>query len=109
MWTLAALLFLHFLVPLIHMKTIARDNPYLVTLAAAALGVIPESGPHMVLVFMYHDHTLPFVPLLANSIVQDGHGLLPLIAENWKDFLFVKAVALVTGLVAAGVWMLLQP
>ncbi len=106
LWTLGALLFLHFLVPLIHMKTLARDNPWLVTLAAATLGIIPESGPHMVLVFMYHDHALPFTPLLANSIVQDGHGLLPLIAESWRDFVFVKAVALVTGLIAAAVWML---
>jgi len=107
LWTLGALLFLHFLVPLIHIKTLAHDNPWLITLTAAILGIIPESGPHMVLVFMYHDHTLPFVPLLANSIVQDGHGLLPLIAESWKDFIFVKVVALITGIIAATAWMVL--
>lgn len=107
LWTLGALLFLNFLVPLIHIKALVHNNPRLTTLGAALLGIIPESGPHMVLVFMYHDHALPFTPLLANSIVQDGHGLLPLLAESWKDFVFVKAVALVTGLIAATAWMLL--
>jgi hypothetical protein len=30
--------------------------------------------------------------------VQDGHGMLPLLAESGKDFLKVKAINMVVGL-----------
>jgi len=35
---------------------------------------------------------------LANSIVQDGHGSLPLLAESRRGFFIIKAINLAVGL-----------
>jgi len=67
---------------------------------------IPESGPHLVFVTLFSQNLLPFSILIANSIVQDGHGMLPLLAESRKDFLKVKAINLLVGLLAG--FILLQ-
>ena len=36
--------------------------------------------------------------LIASSIVKDGHGMLPLLAESRRDFLLLKEINLVLGL-----------
>jgi hypothetical protein len=36
--------------------------------------------------------------LLASSIVQDGHGMLPMLAHSPREFLLVKAISLTAGL-----------
>lgn len=66
---------------------------------AALLGLIPQSGPHMVFVTLYAQGDLPLSVLLTSSVVQDGHGLLPLLAESRWEFVKVKAVNLTAGLV----------
>jgi hypothetical protein len=80
-----------------------NENWLIVLALAVLIGFIPESGPHMVFVTMYADGILPFSLLLASSISQDGHGMLPLLAESKKAFLSVKIVngifATFTGLV----------
>ncbi|MDY0369935.1 MAG: putative manganese transporter, partial [Bacteroidales bacterium] len=65
-------------------------------------GIIPESGPHFIFVILYSQGVLPFSILLANSIAQDGHGTLPLLAESRKGFIMVKAVSILFAM-AAGV------
>jgi hypothetical protein len=62
------------------------------------VGIIPESGPHLIFVVMYFSGAVPFSILLANSIVQDGHGALPLLAYSRKSFLMMKAVNMCFGL-----------
>jgi len=76
-----------------------RAHPVSALLVAAAVGVIPESGPHLVFATMYAGGLLPFSVLLTSSIVQDGHGMLPLLAESRAEFIRVKAINLVAGLV----------
>jgi|LGVE01.1.fsa_nt_gb hypothetical protein len=34
----------------------------------------------------------PFSILLASTIVQDGHGMLPLLADSRTDFILIKAI-----------------
>ncbi len=70
----------------------------LALLVAAAVGVIPESGPHLLFVTLYANGVLPFSVLLTSSVVQDGHGMLPLLAESRTEFVRVKAINLVAGL-----------
>ena len=41
--------------------------------------------------------------LLASSVVQDGHGMLPMLADSRRDFAVVKAIAFAVGLVVGGV------
>ena len=69
-----------------------------VMLIAVLMEIIPESGPHMVFVMMFADGIIPFSVLLASSIVQDGHGMLPLLSYTLKDSLLIKLFNLLIGL-----------
>ncbi len=105
-WTLGAMV----VVALLHIwagsVSTLQASPWLMLAGAALLGLIPESGPHLVVVMLYADGTVPLSVLLASSIVQDGHGMLPLLAHSWRDFLGVKAINLVAGLLAGGAMLL---
>ena len=77
----------------------------MILLVAVLIGSIPESGPHLLFVTLYAQQLLPFSLLLANSIVQDGHGMLPLLAESRKDFLKVKVINMITGFIVGLILM----
>lgn len=86
---------------------IGGGNMIYVILLAVAIGIIPESGPHLVFVTLFLNGLVPFSVLLANSIVQDGHTALPLIASSKKSFLKAKAVNIVVGLaIGIGCWLM---
>jgi hypothetical protein len=68
-------------------------------LLAVLVGLIPESGPHLVFVALYASGLVPFSVLLASSISQDGHASLPLLAETKKGFLKAKLVNMLIGLI----------
>jgi hypothetical protein len=57
---------------------------------AALVGIIPESGPHMVFFILYSKGLIPFSVLLVSTLSQDGHGLLPLLSHTFKDTLYVQ-------------------
>lgn len=69
---------------------------------AALLGVIPESGPHMVFVILFSRGLIPFPVLLVSTLSQDGHGLLPLLSHSIKDTVYVQVFTTVFSL-AVGV------
>ena len=70
---------------------------------AALIGVIPESGPHMIFLVLYSKGLIPFSVLLVSTLSQDGHGLLPLLSHSIKDTLYVQifttGFSLIIGLV----------
>jgi len=66
---------------------------------AILIGIIPESGPHIVFISLFINGTIPFSILLANSIVQEGHAGLPLLAESKRGFLWMKAISVTVGLI----------
>ena len=66
-----------------------------VFLICALVGLVPESGPHMVFVMMFASGLVPFSILLTSSIVQDGHGMLPLFSYSVKDAVIIKIFNLV--------------
>ena len=72
----------------------------LVILAAAAIGLIPQSGPHMVFILLVAQGTLPFYVLLASAISQQGHVSLPLLAQSKKSWILSKAFCAVLGIAA---------
>jgi len=78
--------------------SLIQDNLYFVLLIAVLVGIIPESGPHLVFVTLFSQGTIPFSILLANSIVQDGHGTLPLLAVSGRAFIWLKVINIVVGL-----------
>jgi len=66
------------------------------------MGVIPESGPHLILVMKYAQGLLPFSILFTASFVQDGHGMLPSLSYSLKDSVLIKVFNLAFGLIAGG-------
>ena len=78
--------------------TPSAATQWVVLAAASLLGLIPESGPHLLFVTLFDQGLVPLSTLVASSIVQDGHGTLPLLAYSRSDFLKVKAINLVVGL-----------
>lgn len=99
-WTFGALLVTAVGEHYFDLSAFAQASPLMVLLFAALTGIIPESGPHLVFVTLYARGTIPFSVLLTSSVVQDGHGMLPLLAYSRRDFVVVKAVNLVVGLAA---------
>jgi hypothetical protein len=97
-WTLAVLVLVAVLGGLVDLESVIHENRWAVLGVAALLGIIPESGPHLIFVTMFYEGDIPLSILLASSIVQDGHGMLPLLAESRRDFVRVKAVNLAVGL-----------
>lgn len=102
LWTFGILLFLQIFLHFIDLNSIMANHQWamlVVLLFALLIGIIPESGPHLIFVVMFFNGTIPFSILLANSIVQDGHGALPLLAESRKDFFLMKGINLMAGLI----------
>ncbi len=98
LWTWGAFIVLHFVESNLMLANLLKNNTCLILLIAVLIGIIPESGPHMIFVTLFAQNLLPFSILLASSIVQDGHGMLPLLAESRKDFIKVKLINLLIGL-----------
>ncbi len=105
LWTLGALAASGPLSRLLAVQ--GEGSPWLLMVVAALTGLIPESGPHLVFVTLYARGAAPFAVLLANSIVQDGHGMLPLLAHSRRAFLAVKAVNFAAGLAAGSLALLM--
>ena len=99
-WTFGALLVTAVADRYLVLAEFTRGNPLIVLAVAGLAGVIPESGPHLLFVTLYARGAIPFSVLLASSAVQDGHGMLPLLAYSRRDFVTVKAVNLAVGLAA---------
>lgn len=105
LWTFGALLTMHVLTDTLHLESAIREGKWLVLLIACLIGIVPESGPHLVFVTLYANGSIPFSILLASSIVQDGHGMLPLLAHSRRAFVVIKSVNFVVGLIAGAVML----
>ena len=103
LWTFFALLFIGIGFQYWNLEGFVSSNLGWVLLISALVGLIPESGPHMVFVMMYASGMVPFSILLTSSIAQDGHGMLPLLSYTVKDSILIKVFnfvfALVVGLI----------
>ena len=91
LWTLGALAAIAVLEHFIDVHAVVQDNVWIVLLMAVLIGLIPDSGPHLIFVSLFAAGALPLSILVASSIVQDGHGMVPLLAHSRKDFIQVKA------------------
>jgi hypothetical protein len=98
-WTLGALLVVHLGEAHWDLANLVSQNQAWVLFAAALIGLIPDSGPHLIFVVLFSQGFIPFSILLTSSIVQDGHGMLPLLSVSIKDFAMIKVFNLLFGLV----------
>ncbi len=97
LWTFGTLLIMHLLIDHLHLTSIIQQNKWVVLGIASLVGIIPESGPHLIFVTLFAKGAIPFSILLASSIVQDGHGMLPLLAHSRRDFIVIKLINLLVG------------
>ena len=98
LWTFGAFLVIHVGLEFLHFEEWIKENQLSILMIALVVGLIPESGPHILFISLFATGNIPLSILLANSIVQDGHGALPLLAETRIDFLRMKGVNLLIGL-----------
>ena len=107
LWTFGVLLVIGVLFNFIDITSWVSDNTALMILLAIVIGLIPESGPHLVFVTLFASGVIPFPVLLANSIVQDGHASLPLLADSKASFFKAKAIKVGIALIVFVVWGLI--
>lgn len=105
-WTFSVLFAVGLLSAHVDIEAWIKGNTGIMILIAVLVGLIPQSGPHIVFVTMFANGLLPFSVLLANTISQDGHACLPLIAENKRSFAYAKLLKSVLAIAAGFIAML---
>ena len=108
LWTFGALLVCQIGIMHLDIQHWISNNMFWVMILAVAIGLIPESGPHLVFVTLFAQGILPFYILLVNSIVQDGHTTLPLLAGSKKAFFKAKLINMAIGLAVGIIFWMLQ-
>jgi len=106
-WTFFALFFIRIGLRYLNLEALISRNLLLILLISGLVGLIPQSGPHLIFAMMYAQGVIPFSILLTSSFVQDGHGILPLIAYAPRDALRIKLFNLVFGLGVGTVFFVL--
>jgi hypothetical protein len=100
LWTFAALLIIEIGTKYLDLESFVTNYKITLLFLSAVVGLIPESGPHMFFVSMFANGLIPFSILLTSSIVQDGHGMLPMLSYSLMDSIKIKTFNLCIGLVA---------
>ncbi|MBW1676706.1 MAG: hypothetical protein JRF30_05050 [Deltaproteobacteria bacterium] len=106
LWTFGALFFVHWGLAFWNLDAFIRDHMMWVLLIGALIGMVPESGPHLIFVMMYAQGLVPFSVLFTTSFVQDGHGMLPLLSYSIKDSILIKVFNLAFGIAIGGCFLL---
>lgn len=104
LWTAGTLFVIQIGLHYFDIATWTSANTLWMIVLAALVGMIPESGPHLIFVSLFATGSVPFSVLLTSCISQDGHAGLPLLAEDRRGFVIAKltnaAIALAAGVVA---------
>lgn len=90
LWTFFSLLIINVALAYFPIGTFFEQHVLWMILIAALIGIIPESGPHLVFVSLFATDVIPFSVLLASSISQDGHGMLPMLSYSLRDSVIIK-------------------
>lgn len=109
LYAFGTLLVLGILNHFVDLQTIMENNvwtKWVLLLIAVAVGFLPVSGPHLIFVMLFLQGSIPFAVLLANSIAQNGHAGIPLLAQSRHNFLIVKGMTMVLGLIVGAVLLL---
>jgi len=107
LWTFGALFLVEYTMTFVNLKSISSEYTFLLLVLGALIGIIPESGPHLIFVMMFAKGIIPFSVLFTSSVVQDGHGMLPMLSYSVKDSLMIKVFNLVFGLTTGAIIYLL--
>ena len=107
LWTFGAFLVIHIGLEFLHLEEWVEKNLVTILVIALLVGIIPESGPHLIFLTLFATGNIPLSIFLANSIVQDGHGALPLLAESRSGFVKMKGINLLIGALVGGLGLII--
>ncbi len=107
-WTFGALFVVSILNNYFDVSSWIQSNLFFVLFIAALVGLIPESGPHLIFVTLFASGVIPFPVLLTSSIVQDGHGTLPLLAVTRKGWVILKFINFIFGVTIGGILLFIM-
>ena len=100
LWSFGALLVIGLAMHWFDLESLVKGNIPFMILLAVLIGLIPESGPHLIFVTLFASGVIPFSVMMASCISQDGHASLPLLAQSKAGFVKAKLInALVAALV----------
>ena len=105
-WLFSTILIINYVMSYFNLEQILPENKLLLLFIAALIGILPESGPHLIFVMLYSKNLIPFSVLLTSSIVQDGHGILPLLSYTIRDSVKVKLFNFLFGLIIGLIFLL---
>lgn len=105
-WTFGVLLVIGTLFHFVDLNDWIKGNTAIMMLLAILIGLIPESGPHLIFVTLFASGVIPFPVLFVNSLVQEGHAGLPLLADSHRAFLKAKGIKVAMALIFFGIWCL---
>ncbi len=106
-WIFFTILVIELSLKYLNLETIVKGNHFLILIFAVLVGILPQSGPHLIFVILFSKGLIPFSILLASSIVQDGHGMLPLLSFTIKDSIKVKFFNLLFGILIGIILLIL--
>jgi len=99
LWTFGALIVVEIALNYLHLEQFTSNYMILFLFVGALVGLIPESGPHLIFVTLFAQGLIPFSVLLTSSIVQDGHGMLPMLSYSFEDSVKLKVFNFAIGIV----------
>ena len=74
LWTFVVLMLIYLLLHYLPLESLANKSFGKIILLSLAIliGIIPQSGPHLIFIFLFVEGMIPFSILLANSIMQEA-------------------------------------
>jgi hypothetical protein len=104
-WTLGTLVLLAVAGHFVDLRELLGERIGWVILGAGLVGLLPDASPQLVFVLLYAQGAVPLSVLVTSALVQDGHGMLPLLSAGLRAPLLVKGLKLVLGLgLGYGLW-----
>ncbi len=98
LWTFGAILVVEIGMRYLNLEAFSSNYPIILLFTAAAIGLIPQSGPHIIFITMFANGLIPFSVLFTSSFVQDGHSMLPMLSYSIKDTILLKVFNMAIGL-----------
>ena len=106
LWTFLAMWFVHLGEHYLDLRSFVNNYPQLVLLLAVLIGLIPDVAPQFIFIFMFNDGLIPFSVLLTSSMIQNGHGLIPLLSYSVKNTLVIKGFNVLFGVIVGIILMI---
>lgn len=99
LWTFGALALIELGTRFLDIEPWIKSNPFYLILLAALIGMVPDSGPHMIFLSLFASGIAPMSVLLTSCISQDGHASLPLLANSKRSFVYAKLLNAVIAII----------